>query len=552
EFSHRVKEQNINLLKDGEASIIFDFGQKFLPKKFREAQSDYFGKSGLSFHVSHVHANIGGRIAQHQAIHIITNDRQDSGAVIQIIHHLLGELKKKGIRSVYLRSDNAGAYHSSTTIAAVYVISKEVGVRVIAYDFSESQNGKSAADRVSGMVKNKVRAYVDAGKDAKSHEQFFTAATSGRLLEATSFYLVSAAVQKLPAVKIPKISEMNDFQYVKNGLREWRHLYNGDGTFISASSFEELFKLIPIEVLKKAGHLPEDFLGYWKILPRLKDATCPKDDYHSLWTSTERKAFYCPEIICSASFDTSDELEAHWLTGQHCSSPSTTTMRDEALRMYAIELEGVASHRLNIPDIDDSIKELEKTASDDEENEEYGWSLKSKKVVRRFTEKAKKYIIALFDEGIVRGNHVTPEEAERRMFNEREKGVRVFEEEERMDSRQIASMFSRIASIRQKEKVMAKMKEKSMETKNNKGEEKKGSEDKHDGKGRKPRAAEGDETETEQQLEKEEWVEGLELWQRLGDFENEDDWEYIRICRLRRRRRPHCSQSLQCSSRDLR
>ncbi|GMT31163.1 hypothetical protein PFISCL1PPCAC_22460, partial [Pristionchus fissidentatus] len=99
----------------------------------------------------------------------------------QVINNLLSELKKQKITSVHLRSDNAGAYHSSNTIAAVYVIAKATGVRVISYGFSESQNGKSAADRVSGLVKNKVRAFVDAGNDSTTHEQFFTATTYWRL-----------------------------------------------------------------------------------------------------------------------------------------------------------------------------------------------------------------------------------------------------------------------------------------------------------------------------------------------------------------------------------
>lgn len=46
---------------------------------------------------------------------------------------------------------------------------------------------------------------MDSGKDAKTHEQFFTAATSGRLLEATSFYLVSAEIKTTPKVSINKV-----------------------------------------------------------------------------------------------------------------------------------------------------------------------------------------------------------------------------------------------------------------------------------------------------------------------------------------------------------
>lgn len=49
-----------------------------------------------------------------------------------------------------------GCYHSALAIGALYKIAKEEGMNVEGYGFSETQNGKSGADRVSGMLKNKV------------------------------------------------------------------------------------------------------------------------------------------------------------------------------------------------------------------------------------------------------------------------------------------------------------------------------------------------------------------------------------------------------------
>lgn len=87
-----------------------------------EAQTDYFGKKGMSYHVTHAQTKKNGRIAQHLLYHVITTDQQvscvtsittntniqDSVAVVQIIRHTLEELKKVGIKAVNIRSDNAG------------------------------------------------------------------------------------------------------------------------------------------------------------------------------------------------------------------------------------------------------------------------------------------------------------------------------------------------------------------------------------------------------------------------------------------------------------
>ncbi|GMT21364.1 hypothetical protein PFISCL1PPCAC_12661, partial [Pristionchus fissidentatus] len=154
------------------------------------------------------------RLAQHQFVHIIKNDKQDTSAVTQIIRHVFEELIKVKISVVHLRSDNAGAYHSGATISSILSIAKTTGMTVASYSFSESQNGKSAADRVAGMVKNKIRAFVDAGKDAHTHEGFFLAASSGRLLDATSIYLATVVDRPVSMNKTPRVSELGDFIYV--------------------------------------------------------------------------------------------------------------------------------------------------------------------------------------------------------------------------------------------------------------------------------------------------------------------------------------------------
>lgn len=127
----------------------------------------------------------------------------------------------------------------------------------------------------------------------------------------------------------------------------------------------------------------------------------------------------------------------------------TSTLRDESLMMFSAGIEDSLAHRLNIPEVDDAIMELEQTDTDDEENVDAGWALKRRKAVVRFTERAKRFIEQLFDEGIANKKKLSPEEAEKRMADAREGGVRIFSVDERLNARQIASYFSRIAAARE-------------------------------------------------------------------------------------------------------
>lgn len=82
------------------------------------------------------------------------------------------------------------------------------------------------------------------------------------------------------------------------------------------------------------------------------------------------------------------------------------------------------------------------------------FAIRKMKTPQRYSTAAKKYLEDLFDEGIRMNRKLTPEEAEERMRTARGcHGKLMFNPEERLSSRQIASFFSRIASPREKEKA---------------------------------------------------------------------------------------------------
>ena len=70
-----LQELNFN-----EVLITQDWAMKFLPQKYRETQTDWFGKRGISWHVSFV---------VRREIHIAKNCSQDSNVVAAIMEHSL-------------------------------------------------------------------------------------------------------------------------------------------------------------------------------------------------------------------------------------------------------------------------------------------------------------------------------------------------------------------------------------------------------------------------------------------------------------------------------
>ena len=42
----------LNGLKEQEVPVVFDWAMKFLPRKYCESQADWYGKCGISWHIS--------------------------------------------------------------------------------------------------------------------------------------------------------------------------------------------------------------------------------------------------------------------------------------------------------------------------------------------------------------------------------------------------------------------------------------------------------------------------------------------------------------------
>ena len=85
----------IDHLETSSVMITQDWAMKFLPQKYRESQTDWFAKRGISWHISVVARRHHEKLQSQSFVHTVENCNQDSSVVICIMEHILRTLKKE-------------------------------------------------------------------------------------------------------------------------------------------------------------------------------------------------------------------------------------------------------------------------------------------------------------------------------------------------------------------------------------------------------------------------------------------------------------------------
>ena len=165
----RAKQDIIANLQCNSVLIIMDWAMKFLQLKYREKQSDWYGKRGLSWHISSVvfQDNTTSKIKIMSFAHLFNSCTQDWYAVTSVLKDLLYNIRKQipNTSVAYLRSDEAGCYHNNFLIPAAKDVGERVGIRIERYDYSEPQQGKDICDCIlcpmnSSFVNTAVKAMI--------------------------------------------------------------------------------------------------------------------------------------------------------------------------------------------------------------------------------------------------------------------------------------------------------------------------------------------------------------------------------------------------------
>ena len=101
--------------------------------RYREKQSEWFGKRGMNWHFSCIVSkpDVGDHLELVSYVHLSDSCSQDSFAVYAILVDLLNNVKavKPQITGALLRLDGAGSYHSNTLIAPLHRIYELSGIK---------------------------------------------------------------------------------------------------------------------------------------------------------------------------------------------------------------------------------------------------------------------------------------------------------------------------------------------------------------------------------------------------------------------------------------
>ncbi|XP_068742860.1 uncharacterized protein [Montipora capricornis] len=235
--SVRQDQSRLQILEKLDSESVYvtqDWAMKFLPRKYRESQSDWFGKRGISWHISVAVRRHNEQLESQGFIHIIQNCTQGSSAVVPITTHVLKTLKTEHpeVKRAFFRQDNAGCYHSTAAILSVPVIERESGVQVIGVDFSDPQGGKGPADRMAATVKGHFSRFVNEGNNVTNAKEMEKAILSHGGLPGIRV----AVIERLGETetlglqqKIAEISKLNNFSFSAGRVKVWKAFDIGPG-----------------------------------------------------------------------------------------------------------------------------------------------------------------------------------------------------------------------------------------------------------------------------------------------------------------------------------
>ncbi|KAE9547272.1 hypothetical protein FO519_009516, partial [Halicephalobus sp. NKZ332] len=395
----------ITNLGEKEAVATMDYSQKYLPRKFCEKQSEGFGKAGMSWHVTHVLAKKDGELVQQTFVHLMGFVKQDYDQVSAILRDVLEQLKAEGIKNVTLRSDNAGYYHSAKMLAIIPVLSKETEVFVKRYSFSESQNGKSSADRETGRFKRILADYVDAGNNVDSVQAMFNGFKESQLAGVTVRQGDVIGPEKDFTAKIDEIQKIKEIEYDKSGRAKlWRFYGIGPGKPFDFSKYRSITGGRFTNSVK-TWRSSDKKIPQWRGLGTKAEyftESLPEEQNDSENTTTSENSpkllYNCPIDACEKRFLTLREFEKHMLSGKHDISVQKLTTDEQIIQQYdKANEERFTKERTVIQSVLDSIPEQ---LTEGEAGESLGWALQRKRTYARIDDDLQKFIIEKVDEFI--------------------------------------------------------------------------------------------------------------------------------------------------------
>lgn len=178
----------------------------FLPRKYRESQTNWFGKWGMSWHITvTIH-----RAELDQKFHTMTLFTY-FWAAIKIAPFFLSWRKRKEFphqESAYYHRHNAGRHHCGVSITGASLIGKDTGVFVRGMDFSDPQGGKGTCNQKAASIKSHMKIHLNASNNIKIGKEMVAAMlSSGGIPEVHATLAIPPTFPRPVSVKLEGVIE---------------------------------------------------------------------------------------------------------------------------------------------------------------------------------------------------------------------------------------------------------------------------------------------------------------------------------------------------------
>ena len=250
------RQEIIETLGNNAVYIYMDWAMKWLSQKYRESQSDFFGKHCLSWHISVVvckneqltadadeNTDDNNASAYLIIVHAFDHYVQDSEIVVALLRDVLLRVQQvdRNIKIACITFDNADCYHLAQTVLSLLKISYESGIQIRRIDFCDPQGGKGPCDRYTAVMKSHVRHFLNEKHNVTTTAEFVEAIYSNEGIRGV--YAYEAHLGKTssdPPLKLVKISLLNHFSLDPTSIHIHRAWKVGDGKPIPFSTLEQL------------------------------------------------------------------------------------------------------------------------------------------------------------------------------------------------------------------------------------------------------------------------------------------------------------------------
>jgi hypothetical protein len=429
----QAKQNNMSTLKKDEALIIIDWAMKFTAIKYRENQSERFGKRGINWHVSSVvtKSSSTDNLEVVSYVHLLNSCRQDWYAVLSIIEHLLSLIKSRNssISKAYVRSDEAGCYHNNMLVSSLCDLGNRQGIQVVRYDHSEPQSGKDVCDRILCPLKASIRRYCNEGHDILTSQDMHTALKE-RPVHGTTATVCTIEEQNntLEISAISDYSKLHNFEFTTNGLRVWKAFKIGPGKLLSLESIVK-HPQGDTKLKEEVEAFPTNARKFGS--KKVTEVSC-------------EKTYECPDPSCSEEFAKHSELELHLnVYGHRTVSHPVKESLYEYLKMDWVHRFETLSLQEERPS---SVCVAENADKTTHPQLSMGWALHTISSSKRFFTKVREYLTTKFNIGQETGRKEDPAQVAKDMrAASTVDGERMFHRTEWLTKSQIQGFFSRLS-----------------------------------------------------------------------------------------------------------